>query len=106
MSRLEFLDVLEGLLPSIHALGAQFRTELSELSRRFGFIREVRGFGLMIGMELDVPGKQIVLDAMQEGLLINCTHDTVLRFLPPYIITAKEIDRAVKILTKVLKRVQ
>jgi len=57
-------------------------------------------------MELDVPGKQIVLDAMQEGLLINCTHDTVLRFLPPYIITAKEIDRAVTVLTKVLKRVK
>jgi predicted acetylornithine/succinylornithine family transaminase len=103
---LEFLDILEGMLPSIHALGGQFRAELSELSRHFGFIREVRGFGLMIGMELDIPGKQIVLDAMQEGLLINCTHDTVLRFLPPYTITPKEIDRTAKILTKVLKRVK
>lgn len=101
---LEFLDILEGLLPSIHSLGAQFRAELSGLSRHFGFIREVRGFGLMIGMELDIPGKQIVLDAMAEGLLINCTHDKVLRFLPPYIITAKEVDRAVSVLTKVLKR--
>jgi acetylornithine/N-succinyldiaminopimelate aminotransferase len=103
---IEFLDILDELLPSIQAIGGQFRAELSELSRHFGFIREVRGFGLMIGMELDVPGKQIVLDAMQEGLLINCTHDTVLRFLPPYIITAKEIDRAVTVLTKVLKRVK
>jgi acetylornithine/N-succinyldiaminopimelate aminotransferase len=101
---LEFLDVLDGLLPSIHSLGAEFRTELCELSRHFGFIREVRGFGLMIGMELDIPGKQIVLDAMEEGLLINCTHETVLRFLPPYIISPKEIDRAVSILTKVLKK--
>jgi acetylornithine/succinyldiaminopimelate/putrescine aminotransferase len=101
---LEFLDILEDLLPSIHALGAQFRAELSGLSRRFGFIREVRGFGLMIGMELDIPGRQIVLDAMAEGLLINCTHEKVLRFLPPYIITEKEVDRAVRTLTKVLKR--
>jgi acetylornithine/succinyldiaminopimelate/putrescine aminotransferase len=60
----------------------------------------------MIGMELDVPGKQIVLDAMAEGLLINCTHDTVLRFLPPYIISEKEIDRAVKMLGRVLKKVK
>ena len=41
-----------------------------------------------------MPGKQMVLDAMAEGLLINCTHDTVLRFLPPYIITEKEVDQA------------
>jgi predicted acetylornithine/succinylornithine family transaminase len=103
---LEFFDILEGLLPAIQQRGEYFRAQLSGLARRFGFIREVRGYGLMIGMELDVPGKQIVLDAMAEGLLINCTHDTVLRFLPPYIITEKEIDRAVKTLGRVLKRVK
>ena len=103
---LEFLDILEGLLPEISRLGGEFRMRLSELARHFGFIREVRGYGLMIGVELDIPGKQIVLDAMAEGLLINCTHDTVLRFLPPYIITEKEIDRAVKTLTRVLKHVK
>lgn len=101
---LEFLDILEGLLPEIDRLGGVFRHRLSELMPKFGFIREVRGFGLMIGMELDIPGRQIVLDAMAEGLLINCTHDKVLRFLPPYIITEKEIDRAVKTLAKVLKK--
>jgi acetylornithine/N-succinyldiaminopimelate aminotransferase len=50
-----------------------------------------------------VPGKQLVLDAMAAGLLINCTHDTVLRFLPPYIVTEKEVDQAVKILGKLFK---
>jgi acetylornithine/succinyldiaminopimelate/putrescine aminotransferase len=99
---IEFLDILDGLLPTIHQRGVEFRAQLSDLARRYGFIREVRGYGLMIGMELDIPGKQFVLDAMAEGLLINCTHDTVLRFLPPYIISEKEIARAVKILTKVL----
>ena len=59
----------------------------------------------MIGVELDIPGKQIVLDAMAEGLLINCTHDTVLRFLPPYIITEQEVDKAIKVLGKIFKKV-
>ncbi len=100
---LEFLDILDGLLPQIEQTGNYFRMKLDELQRSFSFIREVRGRGLMIGVDLDIPGKQIVLDAMQDGLLINCTHDTVLRFLPPYIVTEKEIDRAVRILKKALK---
>jgi acetylornithine/N-succinyldiaminopimelate aminotransferase len=101
---LEFLDILGPLLPEIHRLGSEFRIELTELARHHSFIREVRGHGLMIGVELDIPGKQIVLDAMAEGLLINCTHDTVLRFLPPYIISDEEIDRAVSVLAQVLKK--
>jgi predicted acetylornithine/succinylornithine family transaminase len=103
---LEFLDILEGLLPSIYSLGGHLRMQLSDLMRHYGFIREVRGYGLMVGMELDIPGKQIVLDAIEEGLLINCTHETVLRFLPPYIITEPEIDRAVRTLSRVLKRIK
>jgi len=59
--------------------------------------------GLMLGVELAFSGKQIVLDAMKEGLLINATHDTVLRFLPPYVITEELVDRAVAILRKVLR---
>jgi acetylornithine/succinyldiaminopimelate/putrescine aminotransferase len=57
-------------------------------------------------MELTVPGKQLVLDAMAEGLLINCTHETVLRFLPPYIVTEKEVDQAVKTLAKLFAKVK
>jgi acetylornithine/N-succinyldiaminopimelate aminotransferase len=102
---LEFFDILDGLLPHIHHIGGCFRRELQELARRHSFIKEVRGFGLMIGVELDMPGKQIVLDAMAAGLLINCTHDTVLRFLPPYIISEAEVDKAVRILGKILKKV-
>jgi predicted acetylornithine/succinylornithine family transaminase len=101
---LECLEIIGELLPSINRLGGDFRMQLSEMARHYGFIREIRGCGLMIGVELDKPGKQIVLDAMAEGLLINCTHDTVLRFLPPYIITEEEIDRAMKILRRVLQK--
>ncbi len=101
---LEFFDILDGLLPSIQKTGGCFRTELADLARHFGFIKEVRGFGLMIGLELDIPGRQFVTDAMEEGLLINCTHDVVLRFLPPYIITEAEVDRAVDRLKRVFRK--
>ncbi len=100
---IEFMDILDGLLPHIEEMGRYFRAKLVELQKQFSFIREVRGQGLMIGVELSFPGKQLVLDAMEQGLLINCTHDTVLRFLPPYISTEKEIDRAVRILKRVFK---
>jgi predicted acetylornithine/succinylornithine family transaminase len=103
---LEFLDILEGLLPHIQQTGGYFHVELSELARKHGFVKEVRGFGLMLGMELTVPGKQLVLDAMKEGLLINCTHDTVLRFLPPYTVMEKDIDKAVKVLGKLFAKVK
>lgn len=100
---LEFMDILEGLLPHIQQMGGYFRMKLEELAKRYKFIKEVRSRGLMIGVELSIPGKQIVLDAIEAGLLVNCTHDTVLRMLPPYIITEKEIDRGIRILNKVFK---
>jgi acetylornithine/N-succinyldiaminopimelate aminotransferase len=102
---LEFLEVLDELLPSIQRVGGYFHVSLNELARKHGFVKEVRGFGLMLGVELTIPGKQIVLDAIAEGLLINCTHDTVLRFLPPYIATEKEVDQAVKILGKLFAKI-
>lgn len=101
---LEFFDILEELLPNIIHVGGYFRMRLMELARQFGFIREVRGFGLMIGVELDFSGKQIVLDCMSKGLLINCTHDTVLRALPPYILSEQDVDRAISVLRTVFKK--
>jgi predicted acetylornithine/succinylornithine family transaminase len=98
---LEFFDIMEDLLPSIRLVGDYFRARLEELARRYAFIRQVRAHGLMVGVELTVPGKQMVLDAQARGLLINCTHDTVLRFLPPYIVTEREVDAAVRILDSI-----
>jgi acetylornithine/succinyldiaminopimelate/putrescine aminotransferase len=57
----------------------------------------------MIGVDLDFAGKQLVLDGMKEGLLFNCTSETVLRFLPPYILTEQDVDRAMTALTKLFK---
>jgi acetylornithine/N-succinyldiaminopimelate aminotransferase len=100
---LEFFDILDELLPSINSVGSYFRMRLTELMRKFSFIKEVRGQGLMIGVEIEFPCKQLVLDGMAEGLLFNCTHDTVLRFLPPYIISEQDVDRAISALTRVFK---
>ena len=97
---LEFCDILDELLPAIQRVGGYFHVELNELARKHAFVKEVRGFGLMLGVELDRPGQADRAGRMEEGLLINCTHDTVLRMLPPYIITEKEVDQAVKILGK------
>ena len=101
---LEMLDVLAELLPAIRQRGDYFRTQLNELCSKVDYVREVRVRGLMIGIELKMPGKRFVTDAMEQGLLINCTHDTVLRFLPPFIISEKEIDQAIRILRKLFKK--
>jgi acetylornithine/succinyldiaminopimelate/putrescine aminotransferase len=103
---LEFCEILDEILPDIQRVGGYFHVELNALARKYGCVKEVRGFGLMLGVELDRPGKQVVIDAMAEGLLINCTHDTVLRMLPPYIISEKEVDQGVKILGKLLAKVK
>jgi len=100
---LEFFDILDELLPRITEVGSYFRMRLTELSRRFSFIKEVRGVGLMIGVELEFPGKQVVLDCIEQGMLINCTHDYTLRAMPPYIITEQEVDRAIAILKRVFR---
>lgn len=101
---LEFFDILDTLLEQIVHVGGYFRMRLTEMSRHHSFIKEVRGYGLMIGVELDISGKQIVLDCMEEGLLLNCTHDVVLRMLPPYILTEQDVDRAMTVLNRVMKK--
>lgn len=101
---LEVMEILEDLLPQIRLRGEYFRHKLEALKSRYAFIKEVRVHGLMIGVELDRPGKELVTECMKEGLLINCTHEVVLRFLPPYIISESEIDKASRILNRVFKR--
>lgn len=103
---LECMDLIEELLPNIRSTGSYFFDELRAMTQRFDFVKEVRGQGLMIGIELSISGKQMVLDAIEEGLLINCTHDTVIRLLPPFLITEKQVDAAVRGLRKVFLKAQ
>lgn len=90
---LEFLNIVddEKLLENIRSRGAELRDGLSALAAKFGFIREIRGEGLMIGIELSTDGAPFVSEAMHRGLLINCTHDFTLRLLPPFIVTRAQV---------------
>ena len=73
--------------------GAQLRAGLSRLAAEFDFIREVRGEGLMVGLDLDGRGPDLRANAaLQQGLIINCTHDHVIRLLPPFIVTERQVD--------------
>ena len=101
---LEFFDILDELLPSINSVGGYFRMRLTELMRTYSFIKDIRGQGLMIGVEIDFPCKNLVLEGLKEGLLFNCTHETVLRFLPPYILTEQDVDRAIPALARIFDR--
>jgi acetylornithine/N-succinyldiaminopimelate aminotransferase len=101
---LEFFDILDELMPQMQRVGEHFREELRGLQSKFGFIKEVRGAGLMIGVELAIDGKKMVTDGFEEGLLFNCTHETVLRFLPAYILKEKHVDKAIKGLKKVFAK--
>jgi acetylornithine aminotransferase/acetylornithine/N-succinyldiaminopimelate aminotransferase len=101
---LEFLDIVskQKLLGHITRMGAYFHKKLEALKRKHPVIQEVRGRGLMLAADLNVPARPFVDRAMANGLLINSTHDTVLRFLPAYIIQKPQIDLAAEILDEIL----
>src|SRR3954462_8564278 len=86
---LEVLDIVEKdkMLARVTKLGDRFPAGLEKLKKQYPVIKEVRGRGLMLAAELHVPGRPYVDAGHKAGLLFNATHDTVLRFLPPYIIT-------------------
>ncbi len=84
------------------AMGDYLREKLEELRQKYSFITQIRGRGLMIGMELSIEGGEIVKTALEQGLLINCTAGKVLRFVPPLIVTQAEIDQMIDILDTIL----
>jgi acetylornithine/N-succinyldiaminopimelate aminotransferase len=92
----------ENLLENAIHVGRHAVERLGEMKKTFRFVRDVRGRGLMIGMELDRPGKDVVQRCLENGLLINCTHDTVIRMLPAMDIKHDEIDEGLDILEKAL----
>jgi len=79
------------------------RKKLEILKNKYSIIKEVRGVGLILGIDLTINGKDIVNYCLEKRLIINCTHDTVLRLLPPLIITKRDVDCAMKILEEALK---
>jgi acetylornithine/N-succinyldiaminopimelate aminotransferase len=101
---LVFLEELvdNGLIAHVARVGAHMEARLQALASRHRFIRTVRGAGLMWGIELDRPAAPVIDAAIQQGLLVNRTAETVVRLLPPYIITAGEIDEAMGLLDAAL----
>jgi predicted acetylornithine/succinylornithine family transaminase len=96
--------ILEGkVLENCRKRGHYFLERLEALKPKHEIIREVRGKGLIIGMELNIEGSDIVQQCMRKGILINCTAGKVLRFVPPFIITESEIDHCIAVLDEVMQ---
>jgi acetylornithine/N-succinyldiaminopimelate aminotransferase len=94
----------DGFLASVAEKGEHLHARLTELAGRHTIIREVRGRGLMQAVDLACPGADLAAAMRDAGVLVNCTAHTVLRFLPPLIVTTEEIDEMVDILDAVLRK--
>ncbi len=94
----------EKLLENARKMGDYIRKKFEALKAKYSFIKEIRSMGLIIGVELGIKGEDIYKECMKEGLLLNCTQDTILRIMPPVTVTKKEADKAISILDKVLSK--
>ena len=90
-------------LARVREIGNYFMEKLRELRARHLHIRDVRGRGLIIGMELTFPGKELVTRCLEKGLVINCVQDSVLRFTPPLVVKREHVDRLVETLDELLQ---
>ncbi|RJQ28333.1 MAG: acetylornithine transaminase [Peptococcaceae bacterium] len=95
-----------GILENTVRTGGYLFDRLGKMAARYSFIKDVRGLGLLLGMELAVEGRDVVERCRAKGLLINCVGQNVLRFTPPLNITAGDVDQAVAILEDALGAVQ
>lgn len=95
----------EGVLENVHKQGVYFKEKLIGMQKRYEIIKEVRGYGLMLGIELNCPVKDIVSKCMEKGLLILGAGENVIRFVPPLIINKEEIDEGLDILNNVLEHI-
>ena len=92
-----------GLLDNVNALGAYLKEKLQALQKKYPvLVKDVRGKGLILGMELSQPGRDIVNQCLDKGLIINCTAGNVLRFVPPLIITKAHVNEMISTLDSVL----
>jgi acetylornithine/N-succinyldiaminopimelate aminotransferase len=90
--------VEEGVLQNCERVGAYFKERLLELKAKYAFIQEVRGEGLLLGLDLAIDGVPVVKACMDRGFLINCTQEHILRFIPPLIIQEGQIDSLIECL--------
>ena len=93
----------EGVLQNCERVGAYFKDQLLELKAKYAFIQEVRGEGLLLGLDLAIDGVPVVKACMDRGFLINCTQDHILRFIPPLIIQEGQIDSLIECLGSIFE---
>jgi acetylornithine/N-succinyldiaminopimelate aminotransferase len=105
---LEFLDIVddEGLVAKVAELGEYLMQGLRTLATRHSSMGEIRGLGLMVGVDLGGIAKEVVQTLLKRGVIANAAHDTVLRLLPPFVISRSEIDEFLAILDGVLTEVE
>ena len=103
---LEYLAIVEEerLLENVMRVGTYLQEQLKALGELHGAVNEVRGRGLIQGLQLAVPARPIVEEALAEGVLLNSTQDTVLRFLPPFLLQEKHVDKGMRVLKKLLRK--
>jgi len=101
---LEFLSIVEDekLLENVNRVGAYLHQQLEAVVEKSGAATGVRGRGFIQGIQLDIPARPIVDAGLAEGVLFNSTHDTVVRFLPPFLLEEKHVDKGIRVLKKVL----
>jgi acetylornithine/N-succinyldiaminopimelate aminotransferase len=92
----------EKMLGNVKKMGTYLVKRLEQLKAKYSYVCDVRGVGLMVGMELEKNGPEIVKKCMEKGLIINCTAGKVIRFLPSLAITKKELDKGISILDDVM----
>lgn len=103
---LEYLSILEDekLLENVNRVGGFLQQQLQQLAAKYAAVTETRGRGMIQGLQLEIPARPIVEQALAEGVLFNSTQDTVIRFLPPFLLQEKHVDKGVRVLKKLLGR--
>jgi predicted acetylornithine/succinylornithine family transaminase len=103
---LEFLAIVEDekLLENVNRVGAYLQHELKAIVEKSAAAKEVRGRGFIQGINLEIPARPIVDAALAEGVLFNSTQDTVVRFLPPFLLEEKHVDKGIRVLKKLLRK--
>ena len=103
---LEYLAIVEEekLLENVVRVGGYLQEQLKLIAARHPAVQEVRGRGLILGLQLAIPARPIVEQALAEGVLFNSTQDTVLRFLPPFLLQEKHVDKGMRVLKKLLRK--
>lgn len=103
---LEFLAIVEEekLLENVNKVGAYLKQELQAVAEKSPLANEVCGRGFIQGINLEIPARPIVDEALGEGVLFNSTQDTVVRFLPPFLLEEKHVDKGMRVLKKLLRK--